>query len=159
VSTSFLLFWCLISCLLSYIDVCRLYHVLWYIHSLPQWNIVILYISICFQFLLPEIFLKVVCTECLIHSCHCCIFCFSLTVSKLQPLFSSSSSSFLLHNHIIIVVVIVVVVVIIIIIITFSWMRLSGLFLFKLIWFYFNVIIPAWRTRQFHYMFQFQVHI
>jgi hypothetical protein len=42
VSTSFPLFRCHISCILSTVDVCRLYRVVLCIHSLPKWNILIL---------------------------------------------------------------------------------------------------------------------
>jgi len=42
VSGSFLLFRCLISCIFSDTDVCRLYLVLWGIHSLLKWDILLL---------------------------------------------------------------------------------------------------------------------
>jgi hypothetical protein len=38
-----------------------------------------------FNFFFQNFFLKAVCTECLILSCHCCTSCFCLNVSKFQP--------------------------------------------------------------------------
>jgi hypothetical protein len=66
-STSFLLFQFFISCILSSADVYILYHVLLCIHSLPEWDILILggqlslhilyTVGIYFQFLASELFL------------------------------------------------------------------------------------------------------
>jgi hypothetical protein len=64
VSTSFLLFQCPVSCILCNVDVHRLHHVLLCIHSLPEWDILmlggqkclrVLYIVVtCFEFFLSE---------------------------------------------------------------------------------------------------------
>jgi len=87
VGTSFMLFWYLISCMLSDVGACRLYHVSRCIHSLPKCNILasggqyllrILYtvIGIYFHVLLSDISVEVLCTECLILSCHYLTLCF-----------------------------------------------------------------------------------
>jgi hypothetical protein len=72
-----------------------LYHVVLCIHSLTEWDILmlggqlsfhILYtVSIYLQFLVSKSFSKSNYTNCLVLSCHYGAFCFSLNVSELQP--------------------------------------------------------------------------
>jgi hypothetical protein len=69
--------------------MCILYHVVLCIHSLPEWDILmlggqyalhILYtIGIYFQFTVSEFFLKVICTNCLVPSCFLFLSYFSQT--------------------------------------------------------------------------------
>jgi hypothetical protein len=92
----FILFQCLTSCISNNADVHRLFHVSLCTHSLPKWHILMLngqqflhipyIISIYSQYLLSNFSLKIVSSDCLILSCHYCVFCFSLYISKLQPL-------------------------------------------------------------------------
>jgi hypothetical protein len=69
-------------------NVYKLYHVSLSIRSLPkcgiprlsgQWFLHVVYITgIYSQFLPLNFILKIVCTNCLVLSCHYCTFCFSL---------------------------------------------------------------------------------
>jgi hypothetical protein len=72
----------ILSCLIMYSFFARVGH--------PdiRWSIVSSYfctVGIYYQFLVSTFFLKVICTNCLILSCHYGAFCFTLNVSQIQP--------------------------------------------------------------------------